>query len=1399
MKIERYTYPDDLYYDRHHAYARVGDEVVVQGITDLGQGLVGEVFFVELPYVGRRVKQGDLLLSIQPMAVRARACRVYATVSGEVVAVNAALEMAPESVNDDPYGMGWIVKIRPDDVLELQGELDSLQRACDPTLKTWARRELAAARLHRPDAVPASVRLKAEEYDFPVRHYFDRSHAYARVKDGLVTEGVTDLGQALLGEVLFVELPYVGRKVEQGDRLFSVQPMRARGRVRHMCAAVSGEIVAVNESLEEHPDWVNRDAYGRGWVARIRPTARLGSELSQLLTASDPKLLAWVGKELEMAGLRRPSIRREPVEQPIRVPVPRPVLVAPLRLGDIPLVNGRKTPQPETPKVAGYEFPLDLRYDLSHAYARLEGDVVIEGITDLAQGILGEIFFVELPPVGRRVRQGDRLLSIQSMGRARPIRRIRAVVSGEIVAVNEAMSETPEIVNQSPYREGWLVKIRPTGELKAELADLRSGDDPALATWAWEEFERDAPPLEFLARYLTDRVTSDEMERQVYSRDLAPVPELLVKPLGIQTRPELIARPIDAEEIAVVMKHARRHYIPITPRASASTVYFDAVPYRSGILLDLSNLRGEPTLDEARGTVRVVSAIRWAELDDWLRDRGWAVLAYPTSAPSATVGGWFSTEGYGIGSLTFGCVHEQVVSAQVVLPDGTIIDVDNDSDPPLAWFAGTGGTMGVVTAFELRVRRAPEAESHHAVAFPSLAALREAAVALAQSHPRPYNMHYSDVGFHHLVAQAGFPSLGDCPVLTVDFEGSDEAVYQGIRNLLTIVERAGGGELPEEVAHREWEERFRALRAKRSGPTLLAAKVWLPLDQMDGFIHAVERLGRRMGVEFYNYGSVVAPDAAVAFAMYRSDETKVIEYVMSLSITKRLHDIGKRHGGHPYGVGLWNTPYLRDIFTREQIAEMRYRKAMQDPRNILNPGKLYRTLPLLPPIVFRVGLSALSVLAALRGRLRRPFTRPALATPPRQEERPVRSHVGVLTPQPVQVKPIYTGMSNEALICGQCGYCRSVCPVFDVLGWETTAPRGKIAVAKNLHLGNGGANDIPDEYIQRLYQCTLCGSCKEVCPTGIDTRQLWLDLREMVGKTGMASDTFERLSQCIANECNITCEGGETRTLWTQRLDVVPEGLIGMQGAEWLYFPGCVASLFPMVNSIPRAFVQTLARAGLSFTTLGNDECCCGFPLIAAGMKEQARQAVMLNVTRAQGLGVQKIVTTCPSCYHTWKHVYPELIDGNLPFEVWHATELLAELVKAGAFPLRHADEPVTYHDPCDLGRTSGIFDEPRAILAGIEGLQLVEMARNREDAVCCGGGGNLEMVDSDLVAQIGLHKMGLIGDTGVKTVISACQQCKRTMTGAARATKTRVRVKDITEVVWEAIQAADEHYGLVA
>jgi Fe-S oxidoreductase len=141
----------------------------------------------------------------------------------------------------------------------------------------------------------------------------------------------------------------------------------------------------------------------------------------------------------------------------------------------------------------------------------------------------------------------------------------------------------------------------------------------------------------------------------------------------------------------------------------------------------------------------------------------------------------------------------------------------------------------------------------------------------------------------------------------------------------------------------------------------------------------------------------------------------------------------------------------------------------------------------------------------------------------------------------------------------------------------------------------------------------------------------------------------------------------------------------------------------------------------------------------------------------------------------------------RLDFEILHSTELLQQLVEAGALPLHADDLVVTYHDPCDLGRNSGIYDAPRRVLQAIPGLTLMEMPLSHEDALCCGGGGNLEMVDSALVRDIGRRKLQLALDTGAQTVISACQQCTRTIAATARAEKTRLRVLDITELVWQA------------
>jgi Fe-S oxidoreductase/FAD/FMN-containing dehydrogenase/glycine cleavage system H lipoate-binding protein len=1037
-------------------------------------------------------------------------------------------------------------------------------------------------------------------------------------------------------------------------------------------------------------------------------------------------------------------------------------------------------------KTARYEYPNDLYYDSHHSYACLDDSFVIQGITDLAQGMLGEILFIELPRVGRAFAQGERLLSVQSIEPGMAAHRVHAVVSGEVVAVNQNLADNPDLVNHDPYGAGWVIKIQPRD--LSELDNLWRATDPELAAWAWEELENTTPALRFLEHLLGERATTSELERELYSRDMAPVPSLLVTPLGLKTKPDIVARPETDEEVIRIVKHAARHNIPVTPRASGSTPYFDSVPTKGGILLDLNGFRGEPILNEGRLTVTVRAATRWQELDRWLRQRGFAVKSYPTSAPSATVGGWLNMEGCGIGSLRYGSVHEQVVSARVVLAEGQLMTINQDSKPPLSWFAGSEGTLGIVTECELSIRRKPVTEGHHLLAFSDIPSLQEAALAVASAALRPYNIHYMDPHYLQLVEEAGFSVPDHRFLLAIDYDGDEEEVNKGNILVREVAAWTGGQMLSAETALEEWKDRFEALRAKRRGPSMLAAETWLPLSSLNAYLTDVEKLGRRTGVRFFNYGHVVSPQNVVSFSMYRANERQVINYVMSLSLTKKLHDISQKYSGRPYGVGVWNTPYLDRIFSREELAQLRHRKELRDPYGIMNPGKIYWSLKLLPPLLFKPGMNFMALIRGTIGRVgdNLPKVFPHLVTKKAAVESlaptvSVASHSG----------DSYAGLEMETLICGRCGFCRDVCPVYEVIGWESAAPRGKIAFAKRLNGGNGHGNrerEILQEFARRVYQCTLCGRCAQVCPTHIDTRSLWLDLRQRLAGTELAPASFGQVRDILMDKHNVSDLPNDTRLMWSERLDHIPEGLENKRGAKVLFFVGCVGSFFPMVQGIPRSLVQIMQTAGVVFTTLGKDEWCCGFPLLGAGMKDEAAAMARHNIARVRELDVETLVATCPSCYHVWKHEYQNLTGEGLDFEVLHSTEFLQQLVEAGALPL-HADALVTYHDPCDLGRTSGIYDAPRRVLQAIPELTLVEMALSHEDALCCGGGGNLEMVDSALVRDIGRRKLQLALDTGAQTIISACQQCKRTIAATAKAEKSRVRVLDITEFVWQAVE----------
>ena len=187
--------------------------------------------------------------------------------------------------------------------------------------------------------------------------------------------------------------------------------------------------------------------------------------------------------------------------------------------------------------------------------------------------------------------------------------------------------------------------------------------------------------------------------------------------------------------------------------------------------------------------------------------------------------------------------------------------------------------------------------------------------------------------------------------------------------------------------------------------------------------------------------------------------------------------------------------------------------------------------------------------------------------------------------------------------------------------------------------------------------------------------------------------------------------------------------------------------------------------------------------MIGAGASQDLSMVRDHNMEAVKAVGAKTVVFSCPSCYRTWKEYY------RTDLSLLHITELLANLIQEGRISLGEYRGTVTYHDPCDLGRHGGIFEAPRAILRNISGIELKEMEHTEAKSLCCGGGGNLEMVDPELSRRLAIKRIDEARAIGVKTLVTACQQCVRTIKGAARRERLDFHVMDITDVVIEAMK----------
>ena len=322
--------------------------------------------------------------------------------------------------------------------------------------------------------------------------------------------------------------------------------------------------------------------------------------------------------------------------------------------------------------------------------------------------------------------------------------------------------------------------------------------------------------------------------------------------------------------------------------------------------------------------------------------------------------------------------------------------------------------------------------------------------------------------------------------------------------------------------------------------------------------------------------------------------------------------------------------------------------------------------------------------------------------------------------------------------CARCGACRSVCPVFEEMGWESFNTRGRILLMKGLMDGQRPDSDILDS----LNTCTTCGICTDGCPAGVNPPQLIESARKQLVSLGVMTGEQEGLSRNIFESGNTFGDPADRRAWLVDRSPV-------QEKADYVYFVGCMNS-YRYQETAANTF-RLLSRFGV---TLLPSEQCCGSPLLRTGF--DAGCLMNANVEQIKRVGAHTIITGCAGCYTTLRKSYPA------DFRVVSVPEFLAEHISE--LDLKPLDLTVTYHDPCHLGRHNQIYEQPRKVIESI--CRLEEMKSNRQNARCCGGGGGVRAGYRDLSLKMAKRRLADVPE-GADCIVTCCPLCIRNLNDA--------------------------------
>ncbi|MBN1272427.1 MAG: FAD-binding oxidoreductase [Candidatus Aminicenantes bacterium] len=844
----------------------------------------------------------------------------------------------------------------------------------------------------------------------------------------------------------------------------------------------------------------------------------------------------------------------------------------------------------------------------------------------------------------------------------------------------------------------------------------------------------------WLSEKFGDRANFNPTERILYGHDIAAIPGLF-KPLVGKTTPDAVVQPQNEEELQELLRWAAERKIPVVPRGKGSSGYGGIIPTRRGIVVDFYRMKSVVSINKNTETVTVEPGITWEQLDRVLKKEGLVIRLYPTSYPSSSAGGWLAQGGAGIGSYEFGWFAENVVSARIVYPDGSVKDISGEN---LDMVADAEGTTGFISRLTIRVQKDEDIEVT-AVACPDAYNLSRVFQKFVDEdfplwsvvfiNPRmaemknraPVMVHHGKPVEHKVILPAAY-------IAVLAYRKKDKKAV--LDRLPGIIKKCEGEILKQEIADHEWANRFKLMIVKRLGPSLVPAEVVIPMDKLGDVMEEIENKVNQPVVKegvIIKKGKGGKPEVVI-LGFIPSDQRKfAYNFVFGLVLT--IVKIARKHGGRPYSTGLYFTSRGKEILGKERARKLKVFKKKVDPHKVLNPDKVFGGK--------WVG-KALKLAGAFEP-LIRPFGNTVVTKVGERPDRPVRG--------------IPPDVAWYAYACSQCGYCIDECDQFYGRGWESQSPRGKWYWLREYMEGRVDWNQF---MVDTMIVCTTCELCNLRCSAALPIEPAWMKLRGKLihEDKQMTFPPFEMMGAALSAEGNIWAGYRKNR------LDWFPEEMKKKHGpgvkSKNVYFGGCTVSY--VEHDIGKASVTLLDAAGVDFAHLGEVENCCGTPMLMAGKWELFEKIMRKNIQSVKEAGADTVISSCPACDMMWRYYYPQWakkLGIDYDIKARHYSEVIAEKLRSGEFAFTHkVDQRVTWHDSCHIGRVSGVYDEPREMIKAIPGVKYAEMSHNRENAHCCGS--VMTLIKDPLVAHdIGEMRLKEAEEVKADSLIALCPCCE--------------------------------------